>query len=552
MQTEARRSAIPNANNPRLVKRVVHWLARGVRTSRGLQEVLGVELRTVQYYLQAVAWLGLSDGGTDHLLTPLGLELAFSPQPHLAYDRAVWTQPFVAHLLSGGGGQLPPVEEVVLAIARAEPQLAASTARRRASAVRSLIAPALDHPPRLSGGQQLALPLTTTTAELAPRLHVDPKAEVDPDVYRYLYGALLDFGELTLGQLRHLLDQSGVREVPIGAYIDLAIQRRDARRSDERLIITAGGVARRHVASSTASIVLSHARYRQWLDDLAQATNGDRRAEIRCAEVARRFLPWDRRILGSPANPETLHRVLRGILLDRSLDSFPMSGDAGPDPTECSEPFLDCWRRKGIIIALPPSMALLQGGLSAVNRALKSSREGTTGVSQPTLADRPTLVHGGLLHPNEPRPRAVPDVVSLRQRAIMNCPYAAMVTAVLWLHRQTPGSPVLQRQARGWVISWNGRPLGALIPLLDRFAESRGWIPSRRETASNLAGPLLTGLEAIGICHVLSDIAVLCEPFFHRLRSAPEQMEVLEALRPLADALDTWLSNLPVIDEARS
>lgn len=553
MTTEMRRAAIPSANNPRLLIRTCGWLARGVRSTRALQEVLGVELRTVQYYLQAATWMGFIEDSPDHLLTPMGLELVFADDPSAVYATAVWAQPFVRDLLTGRGHTLPPVEDVVVAIARAEPDLAPATVRRRASAVRSLLAPALERRRRPRPVDlQLALPLASQPDTVPHHLTPGPAKDADPDVLRWVYESLLDHGELTLGQLRGLLDVAGVSDLPIGGYIDLLLVRGDARRMGERLVITPGAVARRQAASSTTGVILSHARYRQWLDDVRQAALGDREAEIRMHQVERTFRAWDQRLLGGPAEASTLDERLGRVLLDRSLDAFPRTGDPGPlvEPVERS--FLDCWQEAGLVIALPPTLSILQAGLPAINRQLQQARQGTADVGEPTIASRPSLVHGGLLHPGEPRPRSVPDVVSLRQRALMNAPYVALVTALLLLHRTSPDSLCVVRRRNGWRVLRRGRVLGPVLELLDRFAASRGWIPSRRIAGGLGLGPFLAGLETAGIAHVLGgDVAVLAERLFHRLRTDPEEMEVHALLLPLADVLEGWLQEARPLDEAR-
>ncbi|MFK7928481.1 MAG: hypothetical protein AB8H79_09840 [Myxococcota bacterium] len=552
MSTEPIRTAIPNANNPRLVLRLVHWLARGVRSSRALQEVMGVELRTTQYYLQAADWLGLVEPGPEHLLTPLGLEMAFGRSPEEVYAKAIWAQPFVRGLVAGTGRALPGVDEVTVAIARAEPDLAAATVRRRASAVRSLMAPAIVRPkrPRLDDAQ-LTLPLVAQNTSAQRPLTPGSARDADPDVYRRVYEGLLDHGELTLGQLRGTLDRAGVSDLPIGGYVDLLLARGDARRLDERLVITEGGVQRRSAASSTTGVILSHHRYRQWLEDVHAASMGDRQAEIRNDQVATRFKAWDIRLLGGPAEPATLQRKLDRVLLDRSLASFPVSGDAGRPAEPIDRSFLDCWEEAGLVLCLPPSLATLQGGLSRVNQALTQARQGTGGVSAPGLASRPMLVHGGLIHPGEPQPRSVPDGVSLRQRVLMNAPYAALVAALLLLHRQSPDALELANRRGQWRIHRKGRALGEALLVLDDFAVSRGWVPCRRTTGGLPMGELLKGLEAIGICHVFDELALLAERLFHHLRHDPEQMEVHALLAPLAEALEAYLMVAEPLEDPR-
>ena len=73
-----RADLIPNANNPRLLQRLVRLVASGIRKQRALADVLQVELRTVHYYTQAGEWLGLLDTDREVHLTPRGVEFAFA------------------------------------------------------------------------------------------------------------------------------------------------------------------------------------------------------------------------------------------------------------------------------------------------------------------------------------------------------------------------------------------------------------------------------------------------------------------------------------------
>lgn len=508
-----------------------------------------MDLRTIQYYLQAAEWLGLMEPGPERLLTPLGLEIAFGKQPERAYARAVWAQPLVAELMAARGRVLPSVEDVVLAIGRAEPQLAPATVRRRASAVRSLIAPALDHTRhRAPEHLQLDLPLVPRAPGPPPVLSPGPAIDADPDVYRFIFGCLLDHGELTLGQLRALLDRAGCAALPIGGYVDLALQRGDAIRRDERLVVSVGAVERRDLVASTAGVIFSHPAYRQWLRDLRDADLGDRPAQIRRNQHAVRFGAWDVRLLGRRADAHTLDQALAGIVLDRSPDSYPLAGDAGPSLEPITASYLDIWEEPDLIVCLPPALEILRGGLAAVNRALQAARQGTSDVAIPDISSRPVLIHGGLLHPGEPLPRSVPDVISLRQRTLMNAPYAAVLAALLLLHREEPERFAVRSVSGQWCVTRSGRPLGATLDVLDTFFLERGQIPSRRPVEGLGAVDLLAGLQEVRITHDLGGVVVLDERLFHRLRAEPEQIEIHSLLRPLADALEAHLDQLEPID----
>jgi hypothetical protein len=513
---------------------------------------MGLDLRTIQYYVGAAEWLGLVEPGPDRLLTPVGLEIALGDSPDEAYARAVWSQPLVASLI-GGGRELPQLDDVTLAIARAEPELAPATVRRRASSVRSLMAPALD-PTRRRAPEHLQLDLP-----LVPRLPAPPQQltpgrarDADPDVYRFVLGALLDHGELTLGHLRALLDRSGGAELAIGGYVDLAVQRADAVRSGERILITPGAVARREIAGTTAGIILSHPAYRRWLRDLRDAGNSDRQAEIRANAAAARFRAWDERLLGKAADPGDLDVDLAKIVLDRSPDSYPLAGEPGPEPAVVVASWLDAWEQPDLVVCLPPTLEVLRGGLSAVNGALAAARQGSREVGLPDASSRPARAHGGLLHPGEALPRTVPDLISLRQRALMNAPYIAVLAALLLIHREQPERFRVRRRRGAWALQRAAKTLGPLLDVIDTFFLEIGHVPSRRPGAGLSADDLLSGLQAIGIVADLGGVLALDERLFHRLRTEPEQIEIHGLLRPLADALEAHLAGLEPLDTPES
>jgi hypothetical protein len=519
-------------------------VARGVRSTRGLQEALAIEPRTVQYYTQAGEWLGLLESSSDCALTPLGLDYVYAGRRRVqVYARAVWSNPFAAELLAGQEGGLPPVDEIAVAIAALEPDLSPATVRRRASSVRALLLPVEGHPRPSSkgnGGKQLALPLSMAAAVQAPpKIILKGDKEYDPDVYRYLLEALLEYGELSLGHVRALLDRSGAAEAPIGGYVDMAISRGDADRIGEHLVATTGAVERRDLVETTTSVMLSDARYRQYLHDVTLAAT-DRAAEIRRDEVAHRFLPWDRRLFGRPLEPERLGRDLESVLMDRPLVSFPTATRQGVSLTPVLEPFLDVWEQSGLALCLPPYLNQLQGGIAAVNRSLRIARNGSS-VGLPDIATRSQLFHGGVLHPGEPLPRSVPDTRSLRLRLLLHAPYAALMTAVLLLHRQRPELIEVIRMKVGWSIRYRRERLGSVLDVVDDFAAARGWLASRRVGTGLDAEALLGLLETLGIATIGGRRALLHEQFFARLRTEAEEMEVADRLAPLAASLDAHL-----------
>jgi len=538
--------ALPSANSPQLVARLVEALARGVRSSRGLQETLSLQAQTVRAYLHAAQWLGFVDHDGDPVLTPLGLAYAYAgrQRAHL-YARAVWSIPVAAELLVGGDGRLPELDAVQRAVARAEPDLAGATLQRKASAVRSLLAPVVGRPrPRASDEVvlQLGLPLThAATATPPPRLGPLGGGEYDPDAYRFVLSCLLDFGELTLGHVRRLLDLAQAPELPIGGCVDMAVSRGDAARVGDRLVATADAVLRRDLVDATPSVMLSDPLYRAYLDD-AVAAEHDRRAATRRDAAAPRFRAWDRRLFGHRLRPEHIAADLERVLMDRPLTAYPVAGSTRPPPAPVEEPFLDIWERPGLYVCLPPTLAQLQGGLPAVNRVLAKARRGVVGM--PDLSDRPTVHHGAILHPGEPLPRSVPDARTLRLRVLMHVPYLALLAALLWLHRLGPGTFEVKEAKQGWRVRVHRRDRGDLLAVLDRVATHRGWHPCRR-VEGGLPAPILVAIaEVLGVASVVGKRLVLAERLFYQLDAEPEELEVAARLRPLAEAVAAALEEV--------
>lgn len=535
---------VPNANSPQLLTRLLEMVSRGVRSTRGLQEALGVQARTVQYYTQAGQWLGLLEYSSTCALTGLGLDYVYAGRQRPdVYAKAVWAVPFASGLLNGSHPEVPDVEAVYAVILREEPDLSPATARRRASAVRSLIAPAVGRAPRPKRKEkleQLALPLGRSPNALRPpKLPIGAGKTWNPDVYRYLLCALLDYGELSMTHLRALLDRGGAEVIPIGGYVDMAISRGDGTRQAERVVATDDGVKRRDLLESTLSVVLSDPGYRVYLGDAVAAVN-DRAAAIRRDAAVHRYIHWDRRVFGHPLRPKRVRADLEAVLLDRSLDSFPSAGRVGGDRAPVEDAFLDVWEREDLSICCPPHLAQLQGGVPAVNRLLKQSRQAQP-VGLPDLSDRPVLYHGGILHPGEPLPRSVPDTRSLRLRTLMHAPFPALIAAVLLLHRLRPATIRVIRDADGWAIRWDKRRLGGLLSLLAGFGRSRGWVVSRRYSGGLDPQTLIRSMETVGIVWVNGKQVVLEERFFEHLRNEAEELEVFERLQPLATALEGWL-----------
>lgn len=535
--------AAPDAESPQLLLRLLEHLGRGVRSTRALQEALGAELPTVQAALHAAAWLGFTED--DHTLSPLGLAWVYEPRTRgKTYARAVWAQPVAAELLAAAGGRAPSLDAIARALAATPTSGPGAALRKRAVAVRGLLAPVVGRArPKTSTGaeRQLDLPLAPppTTAPV-PRLDVGAGGrDHNPDVYRFLLSALLDYGELTLGQFRALLDRAGADAIPIGGYVDLALARGDAARLSERLVATPDAVRRRELVETTSSLVLSDPGYRAYLAD-AVAAPTDRFAAARRDLAAARYRAWDRRLLGRPLDLATLTADLDRVLLDRPLSSFPIAVRSGWEPRPQSAPFLDVWDSPEVSVAAPQFLAQLAGGLPAVNRLLKNIRQHSE-VALPDLTHRPAAVHAGLLHPGEPVPRSVPDARSLRLRAVLHSPAFAWLTAALLLHRQRPEALDVVRGKTGWGVRWRGEARGGLLATFDDFGDDLGWVVVRRPTRGLRDETLLDVAEALGLASVVGRRVVLAERFFQHLTTEPEEGEAFARLVPLAEAIERFL-----------
>lgn len=545
--------SLPNANSPRLLARLLEMVARGVRSSRGLQEALGVNLRTVQYYLRAGEWLGFLEPGGETRLSPVGLEYVYDVEHRRhTYARAVWANDFVQELMAGRGTELPETTEIARAVARSEPELAAATARRRASAVRSLLEPAMGRrrPRGVDAADQLALPLAPPPrTPQAPTLDLSAGRDHNPDLYRVILGALLDHGELTLGHLRALLDRVGAHEAPLGGYVELALARGDAARIQERLVCTAAATRHAELVESTTSVILSDPGYRDYLAQLLPDQEADRSAEIRLDAARQRYRLWDRRLFGRSADAATLTQDLRSVVMDRSLDAWPLRKAQAVDPVEpIQDAFLLCWEGTGLHLCLPPGLTRLEGGVAAVNALLRRARQGQVTVGVPDLATRTVVFHGGLLHPGEPWPRSIPDSRTLRSRLVLHAPYVSLVVALLLAHRLSPQGLALRSRGGQWVVRRGYGYLGPVLPLLDRFARQRGWVVARRPRGGLGAHALVRALEHVGLAEAAGPYAVLSERFFGQLRAEAEEMELHEHLRGLAEALEEHLMAAEPLD----
>ena len=497
---------IPGAHSPQVLARLLEALTSGIRARRALQESMGLSAQTVRSYLHAAEWLGFLERLEPPTLSNLGLAFVYGgSRRQQVYVRAVWSNPVAADLLTAGDGRLPEVADVQRVIQGLAPNLSLTTARRRASALRNLIAPAVGRPrPRAPGeaARQAQLPLGhAPVGARAPKPPRPNYSDDHPDVYRFFWNHLLDHGELSLTHVRSLLDRSGCSAIPIDGPVQRAQSRGDAVLSGGVLVATSASLRRRSLARSTSSIILSDPGYRAYLRNLTAPQRPPPPL------LAARFADWDGWLFGRPACGERLHVDLASILLERSLDSFPLARGDALVPPIVGAPFLTCWDVPGLPIAIPPTLAQLEGGLDAVNRFL----EGTVVAGRPpdpTLA--PRVVHGPILFPGESPPELLGDDAQLRARALRCAPGVAIVCALLLLHRQRPHRMALQLMGSGWAVRI-GRRSVPLFEFLERLAAARGWMLVRREVGGMDDQTLMRILARLEVATIVGRQAVLAE-----------------------------------------
>ncbi len=541
----ARHTLVPNANNVGFLTRVLKLVAQGIRETSALAEVLGCEPRTVHYYTQAGDWLGLLQTEKLPHLTRLGLEYVYGGRDQgRIYAEAVWQNSFVLELMAGRGNDLPEIDEIARFIQQADTEMAPTTVRRRASAVRSLIEPAMRFrraPLRVSKQMNFDfVPRYHPGGTATPILDLRAGSDESPDVYRVVLQALLDHGELGAGHMRCLLDKAGAGDCPVGSYLEMAIRRGDAWRIDDRIAVSWGALWRRDLADTVVGVALSDPRYRSYLGTMRDAAAGDGAAAMRFSSSKERFAGWDRRIFGSSVKPAQLGRDLDRILLGRPIDSFPLAEDPGPDLTPLEGSFLDLLRAEGLVITLPPGLRLLLQGVHEVNKHLERAARTKNEVRIPEITDRRVLAHGGLFSPGTAPPRSIPDMVSLRLQAVSSIPHLALATGLLVLHRRS-GAMEIRQGSGGPHVLWDGEDLGELLSLLDQFAESRGWLVSRKARGGVDANLLMDILVALGVADRLSARIVLDETFFLRMRGEAEDQDVAGKLALVEDMLQRFL-----------
>ena len=367
--------------------------------------------------------------------------------------------------------------------------------------------------------EQLSLAFAVEAPAPPPPLDLRAGADDNPDVYTAVLRALLNHGELDPHQLRGLLDAVGGSDCGIGGYLAMATRRGDASRVGDVLVVTAGACARKDLAESPVSVALSDPDFRAHLAEIQAGRPGN----------PRRFRPWMNRLFVSGTLDENLERLLFG----RRLASFPMAGDAGEPVVATGDPFLACVEQRGLAFALPSSLEALAGGLTSVNALLRGARQGA--VSRPPNAvDRRVRVHGALAHPGEAPLRVVPDMVSLRGRALRNAPAFAILVALGLLDRR--GLARLRIYGRELLVTATGGKPRRVDAVVEALAAHRGWVLARSPTGPSWVR-LAELAEGLGLLTTLNPWLTLDEGLFRKLGSDPEHRDLLEGLDPLAELL---------------
>jgi len=552
-----RAALVPNANNPRLLLRMVSLISVGIRQPRALSQILGVEVRTVHYYTQAAEWLGLLAGETEPQLTDAGLDLAFAePGERMElYAQAVWNNPLAAEILQDGG-QLPETPSVAALIRTLEPTMSATTARRRASAVRGLLKPAVGRKPSAtrSRGLQMALPFRLHTPATSPavalawnrRVDLRAGAEDNPDVYGRILTNLLDHGELNSHQFRAVLDAMGAQDAGIGTYTEMAIRRGDAVRLDNVLVATRGAQKRRELAGDGVLIAFTDPGYRAYLELLIGADDSDEHGRV-LVEQRARWNRWDLRLFGGPLNPDNVRAGIRKALRGRQLEGLPEAGEPIEQPAEADAPFLQTAiqsNTEALALCFPSSLVQCAGGIRQINALLTTVAQGPLSIRPPSPVDLRLRVHGGLVAPGEALPRAIPDTLSLRLRCLTHVPATSLLVCLLLLARRPDIRLEVRRASDGTFVHHNGRNLGGPIQLFESFCLGQGWLPLHPSTGGLTDEALAELSLALGLSKEIRGKLVLQEDLFGKLTSEAEATVVQDPLTSLEDKVHAWLEAL--------
>lgn len=533
VDSRPRGERIPNANNPRLLVRLLTLVASGIRRPKALAEVLGVDLRTIHYYSQAAEWLGFATVGEDVHLSDAGLELAMAEprRRKKLYTAAVWRNPLAAELLDGRG-QVPDTDVIASVLRSREPALAEATARRRATAVRGLIAPAVGGRAPERTHEQLRFAFAHP-ARTAPMRVTDLRAgnEESPDVYAAVLRALLDNGELGTSHLRAVLDRAS-EDLPLASYAEMAVRRGDARRQDDRLVVTNEACAQPQIADDPVLIALTDPAYRTHLAVLEE--NG--RAPSR-----QRFKLWDLRIFGEPLENGQVAAGLARVLMGRRLDGLPLRGVGSTPPRASGRSFAQSLGHGPLMVAFPESLRQLAAGVSRLNDQIRAIRQAPASVRLPSIVDPRAHVHAGVFFPGEPLPVSIPDTYSLRLKLLVQTPAVSLLAALLLLDRQPDVPLAIVRLGDSVRLRWDKADRGELLDVLTQFLGAHDAVVARAPSFGILSSELVAIATTLGIARSIEDRIVLEEELFVQLQEDAETQLVYEDLLPVVDALHAWL-----------
>ncbi len=549
--------------SPRALGRLLGLVASGCVAMEPLARALRAEPAQLQARLDLAVWLGFLDGSGSASVAPRlsrrGLEYVYGARrrPQI-YAEALWDHPVVGTILAQQPGRQWRSSALRAFLVERWPGLGDDRLDQVVGSLATLMQPALDKRPRRRErrpGTQLRLafarpraPVTGYRFRAAPAPDQQPDC-ADPAVYRTVLQALLDEGELPMLRLGTILASLGLRDTPAGPYAEMAVRRGDALRRVEagvdQLVVTPAAIARRDLSDTVASVALSDPQYREYLQVLQATGQGDLGAAARYGRLRARFRCWDQRIFGADTTPRAMAHAAHGLLQGRTLAAIPA---AVPEPElgwlPRPAPFLDLVADTNLVVALPPSIDLLVGGLAAVNRALEAAARDPGG-PHPAFAAR-VLVHGGLLHPGEPLPGRIPDGVSLRLHVIERVPHLALMVALLLQQRLSRGRVSLRLRGDHLRVYHRRRDLGAFLLRADDLMRDRGWLVSRRVRGGLLEASLKDAAESLGIAVQAGRVFAMQEAFFRRLLGQPEDRHLHDRLVPLGAWADHRLGEWSV------
>ena len=136
----------------------------------------------------------------------------------------------------------------------------------------------------------------------------------------------------------------------------------------------------------------------------------------------------------------------------------------------------------------------------------------------------------------------IPDNLSLRLRALTNCPAIAILAALFLVdRRQRRGLQILQGRRQSTVML-HEQSLGSVLSVLTDFSRAMGWTLSRPPDGHGLHDHDLLDVAAdLGMLSQVGPRRVLAESLFVRLQEDPESRDCYDRLLPLERMLSEWL-----------